>query len=110
MSRMAEILGVIFDPKFWCANRPVSHEWSRALDLILDKVIAGEASIRVRTPYQVVIGSCAPIWIENYPYAYGTIEGGPGLPTRRVRKKLAAVVAAYDASRATANLPVVRAA
>lgn len=46
--------------------------------------------------------------IANYPYAYGRVEGGPGLPTRRVRKKLAAVLAAYDASRARTPKPQTR--
>lgn len=97
---LSDVLGVVFDPKFWIANEAVSHEWSQALDVVLESVIAGNTPIRVRTSHHVVIGNCAPIWISNYPYAYGSIEGGAGLPTRLVRKKLAAVIAAHDAARA----------
>ena len=98
-TRLSELIGVMFDPAFWFAGEEISHEWSAALDLILDKVIAGEATIRRRSSFWLVIGDCPPIWIANYPFAYGNTDCGP-MPTRRVRKKLAAVVAAFDAQRA----------
>ncbi len=91
-----ERLGVLFDPMFWFSSEPFSHEWSDALDYVLDKLISGEVQIRKRTPYWLYIGDYMPIWIANYPYSYGWVEGGAGMPTRRVRKKLAVVIAYYD--------------
>ena len=95
---------VLFDPSFWHANGKISREWSAALELILDEVIAGKLCITQRTEHWLNIGDGVPIWISNYPYAYGSVAGNSYLPTRRVRKKLHAVVAAYDAQQSLKNM------
>lgn len=62
--RAIKKLRFIFMPSFWIINCPISNEWDKELNAMLDAT-----SIHHVTEYYCKIGDSA-IWIENYPYGY----------------------------------------
>lgn len=73
MKKMIKNLQFLFRPTFWLMNYPYDKKWDKQLNELMDKFepefdrpssIDGKIAI-------VKFGGCQ-VWIENYPYAYGT--------------------------------------
>lgn len=70
-------------PIYWTQNTKTSDVWDKHLNHLLDTV--GVTSVGYFT---CKIGD-VEVWIENWPYAYGSLYGGgSGLPKVKTRKRL----------------------
>lgn len=77
--RWKQVLFAIFNPHFWLTN----HSYSKMLDGLIQEAIAKnriyhDGSTHVnekRMPFNVLVDGVGKVWTENYPYAYGSIEG-----------------------------------
>jgi hypothetical protein len=74
IDRALDILGVIFDPRFWLRNAPICHDYSDDLD-------ARMSANKIPEPYFIgsrksectVMFDGVQVWIENWPYGFGRI-------------------------------------
>lgn len=74
-------------PRYWMQNEPTDYEWDEALNKALDLHV-----VEVLSKYEVQIGPFK-VWIENWPYAYGSRRlahgfGIKSLPKVATRKRL----------------------
>ncbi|ASK88497.1 hypothetical protein [Sphingorhabdus sp. SMR4y] len=76
-------------PPYWMQNQRTDYEWDSALSAAIDRFGVEEVNY-----YLCRIGGVA-VWIQNYPYAYGSMHNGgvDFLPTVSTRKKLRKAVA-----------------
>ena len=79
---LLDCIGVIFDPRFWLRNERVSREWGELLEAQLDV-----SDISALGPLYANIGG-VKVWIENWPYAYGSRAHSSCLPPRRTAIRL----------------------
>lgn len=83
--RVSDIIGVIFDPRFWTRNYEVCHIWSDWLDNAMDEksIVERRSRCLVKIKNQI-------IWVENWPYAYGSGDTtfDFGLPRRKTAIRL----------------------
>lgn len=77
--RWKQVLFAVFAPKFWYTN----YKFSPILDRLIQEAIArneifhdGTSHVNDdRMPFNVIIRGVGMAWIQNYPYAYGAVEG-----------------------------------
>jgi hypothetical protein len=71
-------------PGFWLQNYKTDLDWDRALNKALDA-----DNINVVSSCTVMVNGI-PVWIENWPYAYGSLysSGCNFLPKVATRKRL----------------------
>jgi hypothetical protein len=80
--RIADRLGVLFDPRFWVRNDPVCHDYSDELER---QLASGAVPVR-RCEYTHTLNGVV-IWTGNWPYGFGNIYKGKAsgdLPRRKV--------------------------
>jgi len=85
-----EFLAKLFQPEFWMQNHPTSAEWDRELNDMLDN-----HSVVIKSNFVCEIDG-VEIWIQNYPYAFGSPQALSHyrrvLPKIATRKRLLAAV------------------
>ena len=86
-------LGVLFDPRFWGRDAPVSREYGEHLERAL-----GQHPIRRIDAYTVMLGD-VKLWVKDWPCNYGAVHPfriGHVLPPRRTALRLRGAVLAAD--------------
>lgn len=71
-----------FTPGFWMQNYPTDEAWDEALNVALDT--HGITSVGYAT---ATVGPFK-VWVANYPYAFGRMDGHGCLPKVATRKRL----------------------
>jgi hypothetical protein len=71
-----------FLPRYWSQNDRTDYEWDGLLNDLLDI----EQPLKISDHY-CKIGDFK-IWISNWPYAYGNLEGSDCLPSVSTRIRL----------------------
>lgn len=71
-----------FIPGFWSQNATTSLEWDKALNAALD-----EHGVTYADRHHARIGGFY-VWVANWPYAYGSLDGCDALPKVATRKRL----------------------
>ena len=86
--RFMEKLSVLFYPRIWSLLYPINKTWDKFLNDLLD---SGNVKFKHNGPFSVKINGI-PVWISNYPYAYGSTffwdQGDKTLPSRSTIMKL----------------------
>ncbi len=72
----------MFSPSFWIRN----YSTNKILDESLSRGI-DESGVHIIDRHYCKIGETV-VWIANYPYAYGTVKGVGGMPSRSTVNKL----------------------
>ena len=62
----------VINPAWWVNLFKISHEWDKALNQAMDDGV--EVHKMSSSGYTVMLGN-QPIWISNFPYAYGYAWG-----------------------------------
>jgi hypothetical protein len=91
MSRFQHILGVILDPTFWLRGHRVDHAYSDRLDVIISRIGRKDSDLKWKYgAYRLEIGPHyeIQIWLQNYPWSYGTECSLDVLPRRKTAIKL----------------------
>ena len=74
-------------PRYWVQTERTNLDWDRALNKALDAALP-----TIDDKFTVTLADGRQVWVENWPYAYGTEWGHPtkrrGLPTVKTRKRL----------------------
>lgn len=62
----------VFRPGYWIDVHPICWDWDQELNSLLDQY--GSKSFLV-SEHHWILGDKYPIWVSNYPYAYGSLDG-----------------------------------
>lgn len=89
-------------PNYWYQNAPTNMKWDATLNAALDR---GVDSIG----YCVANVGGIDVWIENWPYAYGSYYRGFGsldrpLPTIKTRLRLKAAIEDFENAKLLAKV------
>lgn len=84
---ISDIIGVLFDPKFWVNIKPVCLVWDARLNELMDT-----NEIKRFGAFEVDIDGVR-VWTANYPYSFGAMMYGgsaavTGIPKRKTRIRL----------------------
>ena len=79
---MKELLRILFSPSWWYMNETYLEGWDIALNEAMDK----QSKIKRLDMHNVEIDGLL-IWVQNYPYSYGT-NTSDMRPSRKTIKRL----------------------
>lgn len=75
-------LKFVFMPNWWIRN----HSTDPVVDKIINKIVDEDLIVGVGH-YYAFTKNHTEVWIQNYPYAYATVEHKLGLPKRTTALK-----------------------
>lgn len=75
-------LRFILKPSHWIRN----SKTSKAVDAMINKIVDQDL-VKSFNEYEAKTSNGLLIWTNNYPYAYATISGYGGMPSRRTVEK-----------------------
>ena len=78
-------LQFIFRPDYWVMTESFNREWDEKLNLLMDKFppVFGPINDLNGKIHTVSFGG-VEVWVENYPYGYGTPHSLKGMRPSRV--------------------------
>lgn len=110
MKKLRVILDLlrVSGPRWWMMLNPYSKEWDYTLNKLMDKYDCTYEGINEGRdePFEVTLGD-THIWICNYPYSFGHVDGYGVRPGRltilRLKRKIK-----YDKYRDTTGVGMLR--
>lgn len=84
---MKQYLEVFITPSCWLRSKFTCKSWDKLLNRLIDEAESGR--LKIDLPYEMFdclhefrIGGIR-IWVNNFPYAFGSMDGRDELPSRK---------------------------